>query len=172
MRREGNADGEELQAGSCRAEIQYHPSGERQRGGFGGPPHSGWLGAASGRRCWNYGAAAVCTFLSNGSAAALLSAALARSSWLLGLDQPVLLHICLDQTKVKPKESIRSAAETPITCVGRLAPLAGGAGSRLPPRPLRAGTAGALDLPASPPAPPGRPAPSPRFFFSFKKCEK
>lgn len=47
---------------------------------------------------------------------------------------------------MKPKESIRSAAETPITCLGRLAPLAaGGAGPASPRRrglPLRAGTGG------------------------------
>lgn len=51
---------------------------------------------------------------------------------------------------MKPKESIRSAAETPITWLGRLAPLAaGGAGARLPGLRLSAGTDGLLDLPAS-----------------------
>lgn len=122
---------------------------------------------------FNYGAAAVCRFPSlRERGRALLAAALARSSWLLGLDQPVLLHICLDQTKVKPKESIRSAAETPITWLGRLAPLAaGGAGARLPGLRLSAGTDGLLDLPAScPPFPlPGCPPPSPPLAKREKK---
>lgn len=170
---EGNADGEELQAGSCRAGIQYHPSGERQRGGSGVLRIQGGSGLPRGGGGLITALPLFVCSPRYGSVAALLSAALARSSWLLGLDQPVLLHICLDQTKVKPKESIRSAVETPITCLGRLPPSRRAALGPASPRrrglSLRAGTEGFLCLPAAPPPRCACPPPSAPFSKREKK---
>lgn len=110
----------ELQPGPCGWGILYHPSGKDTGEACGSGLFSVHVEGPGG----GYLGDLYVPFTRGASLLACCCCCCSRALLLaLGLDQPVLLHICLDQTKVKPKESIRSAAETPITCLRQLAPL-------------------------------------------------